>query len=193
MARVANRHDLWVLSDEVYEEVYFGDPPPATWARDDLIQRTVAVHSMSKAYAMAGARVGWAHGPSDAMAAVRAAHVYQDFGPAKSQQLIAARVLREGDTWMAKTRVSYEKASRLVSRLLGLSKIQGGTFAFARVADNLDEFLIRCAQKGVLLAPGRVCGKNYTDWYRLCFTSIPPNELEEALAIVRSVISNRQT
>lgn len=185
VARVAARHDLWVLADEVYEEVYFTDtPPPPSWSRSDLIDRTVAVHSMSKAYAMAGARVGFAHGPADAIGAMRTIHTYQDFGPAKAQQLLAAGVLREGEGWMAETRRVYAEAASRVSRGLGIPPIQGGTFAFAKLPAGNDDFLERCADHGVLLTPGRVCGRDYADWFRLSFTVVPPAALQDALDIV---------
>jgi N-succinyldiaminopimelate aminotransferase len=192
VAKVAARHDLWVLADEVYDEVYFSEaPPPRTWSRPDLIERTVAVHSMSKAYAMAGARVGWAHGPKEAMEAIRAVHTYQDFGPAKPEQLRAARVLGAGDAWMRRTRALYADAGRIASEALGIPAIQGGTFAFAPAPGDCDEFLKRSADKGVLLTPGRVCGEDYTDWFRLSFTVVPPPELEKALQIIDLFLRRR--
>jgi N-succinyldiaminopimelate aminotransferase len=188
IAKVAARHDLWVLADEVYDEVYFtGSPPPATWSRHDLIERTVAVHSLSKSFAMAGARVGFAHGPADVMAAMRAVHTFVDFGPAKSQQLIASRVLREGNDWMTKTRSIYAKAAHMVSRRLNLNPIEGGTFAFVQAPLSCDDFLIRCADQGVLLTPGTVCGKDFGEWYRLSFTTIPPEAIERALSVIGSL------
>jgi N-succinyldiaminopimelate aminotransferase len=169
----------------VYEEVYFTEhPPPPTWARDDLISRTVAIHSMSKSFAMAGARVGFAHGPAEVMRALRAAHTYQDYGPSKAFQLIAAEVLKNGDDWMTQTRKRYAEAGALMSRLLGVPNAQGGTFAFVRAPEPCDELLIRLADNGVLLTPGSVCGKDFEDWYRLCFTVLPPEELEQALSII---------
>ncbi len=185
VAAVANRHNLWVLSDEVYEEICFAGSPP-TWAREDLVSRTVAIHSMSKAFAMAGARVGWAHGPAEVMRVFRAVHTYQDYGPSKAFQLIAAEILRDGvgDDWMRRTRETFSEAGALMSRALGVPDVQGGTFGFIRAGQRCDELLVRCADNGVLLTPGGVCGADYADWYRLCFTVLPPESLEKALAII---------
>ncbi|MBZ0122099.1 MAG: pyridoxal phosphate-dependent aminotransferase, partial [Sandaracinaceae bacterium] len=95
IARVAERHDLWVLSDEVYEEVYFGAPPAPVWARADFQTRTIAVHSLSKGYGLAGARVGWAHGPHQAMEVVRGVQTFLTYCAPRPMQLGAARALRE--------------------------------------------------------------------------------------------------
>eukprot|EP00698_Gefionella_okellyi_P018631 TRINITY_DN5609_c0_g1_i2.p1 TRINITY_DN5609_c0_g1~~TRINITY_DN5609_c0_g1_i2.p1 ORF type:complete len:262 (+),score=42.96 TRINITY_DN5609_c0_g1_i2:45-830(+) len=51
IARVAARHDLWVILDEAYEELYFTASRPAPlWLRDDLYKRSIVMHTLSKAY-----------------------------------------------------------------------------------------------------------------------------------------------
>ncbi len=63
MLRVAKRHDLWVLCDEAYEEIYFDTAPPdAVWKHADIRDRAIAFHTLSKTYGFAGARVGFTHG-----------------------------------------------------------------------------------------------------------------------------------
>ncbi len=58
MLRVAKRHNLWVLCDEAYEEIYFdAEPPDAVWKRADVRDRTIAFHTLSKTYGFAGALV----------------------------------------------------------------------------------------------------------------------------------------
>ena len=88
---------------------------------------------------------------------------------------------------MSETRAIYAEASRIVSRALNLPPIEGGTFAFVKAPGDCDDFLIRCADRGVLLTPGQVCGDHFADWYRICFTVIPPSDLEKALAVVKDV------
>ena len=44
---------------------------------------------------------------------------------------------------------------------------------------------------GVLLTPGTASGKDYEDWVRLCFTTLPPDELDEALARLRRILEDR--
>ena len=196
IARVAERHDLWIFSDEVYEELYFGaQPPTPVWARADYQRRTVAVHSMSKAYGLAGARVGWAHGPHEAMGAIRGVQTFATYCAPRPMQLGAARALREGGEWLAEARRSYEDAAERTARTLGLRKPQGGTFVFFDVRDRRREgeetlaLLERCLDAGVLLTPGEASGADYEGWVRLCFTSVPPAELQEALDRLAPILS----
>jgi len=59
----AGEHDLWVISDEVYENLYFGEKPVSAAAFPDAKERTILVNSLSKTYAMTGWRVGYLAAP----------------------------------------------------------------------------------------------------------------------------------
>jgi N-succinyldiaminopimelate aminotransferase len=195
IARVAARHDLWILSDEVYEELYYGPPPQPAWARPDFAGRTIAVHSLSKGYGLAGARVGWAHGPDEAMDAIRGVQTFATYCAARPMQLGAARALREGGAWLESARRIYEEAARDTARALGIKKPEGGTFAFVdarpvlREGEDVLGLLERCLEAGVLLTPGSASGDDYADWVRVCFTSVPPHELREALALLAPILA----
>ncbi|HEX8993465.1 MAG TPA: pyridoxal phosphate-dependent aminotransferase [Anaerolineales bacterium] len=60
----AGAHHLWVVSDEVYENLYYGDKPTSAAALDGARERTILVHSFSKTYAMTGWRVGYLAAPA---------------------------------------------------------------------------------------------------------------------------------
>ena len=49
-------------------------------------------------------------------------------------------------------------------------------------------FLDRCLDAGVLMTPGVACGADYASWVRICFTSVPPDELDDALTRIRGVL-----
>ncbi len=198
IAAVAERHDLWIISDEVYEEIYYGGMQPApVWARADYQRRCVAVHSVSKAYGLAGARVGWAHGPEAAMRAIRGVQTFSTYCAPKPMQLGAARALRDGSAWLAEARASYASAAALTAELLGIRKPDGGTFVFFDVAARVREgedglgVLERCLDAGVLLTPGSASGRDYGSWIRLCFTSVPPDQLREALERIAPIVAQR--
>jgi N-succinyldiaminopimelate aminotransferase len=187
-ARVAARHDLWVLSDEVYESLaLFGDAPP-TWSRVDLRDRTVAVHSVSKAYGLAGSRVGFAHGPAEAMAAIRGVQTYSTYCAPRPLQRGAARVLMDGEPWLRDARATYARAAKRAADALGATVPAAGTFLHLDVRPHLRDgedtmgFLTRCLEAGVLLTPGASTGRDFEGYVRLCFTSVPPEQLDEALA-----------
>jgi N-succinyldiaminopimelate aminotransferase len=197
IARVAERHDLWILCDEVYEEVYFYGPPPPTWQRADFQRRSVAVHSMSKAFGLAGARVGWAHGPHEAMEVIRGVQTFSTYCASRPMQLGAARALAEGSAWLDRARNLYCQAAIRTADALGIEAPAGGTFAFVDVGKHLREgedtlgFLERCLEAGVLLTPGSASGKDYERWVRVCFTCIPPEELDKALVRLRPLFASK--
>ncbi len=187
VARVARRHDLWVLADEAYEELIYGPPARPIWLREELADRTIATHTLSKSYALAGARVGYTHGPRAAMEAVRGVQAFNNYCAARPMQLAAARALTEGDAWLAEARRIYAEAGRAAAAVAGVPPPEAGAFLFFDSApffgpgERLDGFLERCLEAGVLLTPGPASGRDYETWARLCFTAVPPDELRRAL------------
>ncbi len=186
----ARRHGLWLISDEAYEDLWLGtEAPEPVWARSDARDLTVAVHTVSKSYGLAGARVGWVHGPEAAMAAVSSVQTYLTYCAPKPMQMGAARALREGASWCAEAREAYREAAALAAGCFGVPEPEGGTFLFfdarpwlPRGARDCMPFLERCAMEaGVLMTPGSVCGADYPTWVRMCFTAVRPDELRRAL------------
>ena len=195
LCELAVRHDLWVITDEVYEDLYFGSAPPKSiWARPELAGRVIASHSVSKAYGLAGSRVGFTHGPSELMQVVRGVQTFYTYCAPRPLQLGAARALNEGDAWLADARALYAKAGRTSADALGIPAPEGGTFLFfdtrpyRRASESAMGFLERCLDAGVMLTPGTASGQAYEDWARLCFTCVPQAQLEEALAALRPVL-----
>lgn len=192
MCRVAARHGLWVLCDEAYEELYFGSvAPEAVWRHPAIADRAVVFHTLSKTYGLAGARVGFTHGPSEIMSAVRGMQTFQTYCAPRPMQFGAVRALREGADWVEQSRALYREAGRRTAEALGVAPPEGGTFVFVDVSEHLsptDEdsmpFLERCADRGVLVTPGRSCSHHYPKWVRVCFTAVPPDQLDEALSRV---------
>jgi N-succinyldiaminopimelate aminotransferase len=197
IARVAERHGLWVISDEVYEELWFDEEPEPAWTHPGLRPRAVVVHSVSKAYGLAGARVGFVHGPAPAMQAIRGVQTFVTYCAPRPFQLAAARVLDDGRRWIADARAHYRELGHRAADALDVPRPPGGTFLFVdtrgRRRDGEDglAFLERCVDEGVLLTPGTASGKHFEDWVRLCFTTLPPDELGEALAKLRGVLADR--
>ena len=194
MVRVARRHDLWVLCDEAYEELFFAEVAPPVWAHPELRERAIATHTLSKGFGLAGARVGFTHGPPEVMRAIRGMQTFQTYCAPRPMQLGAARALREGGPWLAEARAHYAEAGRRAAAALGVPAPEGGTFLFfdasrfLREGETLMGFLERCLDAGVLLTPGTASGRDYVTWARLCFTSVPPTDLDRALERLRAVL-----
>ena len=195
MAEFAQRHDLWVLTDEVYEDLWFDSQPPSIWARPELRERTIASHSVSKAYGLAGARVGFTHGPEAIMQVIRGVQTFYSYCAPRPMQLGAARALSDGDEWLADARTRYARAGRMAAQALGVRAPQGGTFLFfdtqpyLRAGEEPMGFLERCLDAGVMLTPGSAAGQAFERWARLCFTSVPEAELAQALERLKPVLS----
>lgn len=201
--RVAARHGLWILCDEVYEHLWFTDEAPfPLWARADFRERAIAVHSLSKAYGFAGGRVGWVHGPHDVMDKVAAIQTHQVYCAPKPMQLGAAKALSGAGDWLAETRALYREAGQKTAAAFGVAAPRGGTFLFVdaspwlSVGADATELLVRLLDEaGVLLTPGVSSGRDFARWMRVCFTAVAPAELEVALGRVHEVLSRigRQT
>jgi N-succinyldiaminopimelate aminotransferase len=194
----AVRHDLWLVADEVYEDLWYGAaPPPSIWTLPGAAERTLTTHSVSKAYGLAGARVGYTHGPAPVMEVVRSVQTFFTYCAPRPLQLGAARALDEGDGWLAEARGLYREAGRRAAEVLGLPAPEGGTFLFFDTrphrlpGEGAHAFLERAAAVGVMLTPGAASGSHYEDWARLCYTSVPPDALELALARLSGLLGRR--
>jgi N-succinyldiaminopimelate aminotransferase len=198
IVELALRHDLWVLTDEVYEDVWFGDAPPEPlWLHPKLRDRVIVTHSLSKSYGLAGARVGYTHGPPEAMEVIRGVQTFYTYCAPRPMQFAAARVLDEGDGWLDDMRVRYRAAARAAADALELPMPAGGTFLFFDAApymrdeEDIAGLLTRCMEAGVMLTPGTAAGKDFPTWVRLCFTAVPPDELDAALKVLRGELGLR--
>lgn len=187
LAELARREGLWLVSDEVYEELVYRGAHHSIGAAAP--ERSLSVFSFSKAYGMAGNRVGYLVGPPDAVAAARKVSTHTFYAAPTAGQLAALQALREGDAWLASAREQHRRTGEATAAALGAPVPDGGTFLFLDVAACLDErgvwgFLADCLADGVALAPGPSCGRDYASWVRLCFTAAPPEEVARAVRIL---------
>jgi len=190
---VVKDRDLWLLADEVYEDYAYRTAHVP--ARALLPERTLAAHSFSKAFGMAGNRTGWLVGPTNAMDAVRKVGVHSFYAAPTAGQLAGARALGgAAATWVAEARAEYQSTGSAAARRLGLPPPEGGTFLFFDVGKHLDErgldaFLARCADQGILLAPGTSFGP-YPTWVRLCFTAVEPGRALRGVERLAALMGN---
>lgn len=196
MAQLARRHDLWIFSDEVYEDY--------AYTREHVSigrfapERTVSIYSVSKSYAMAGQRVGYLAGPEAIVSNARkiATHVF--YHAPVVGQYTALAALEKGADWLAANRAADREVGIQVAARLGLPAPEGGTFLFLDVHDRLDSrglmgLLEACFAQGVLVAPGHSCGTAYADWIRISYTAAPPEGVLEAAKRLEQVLACRST
>ena len=65
IGNLCKEHDLWLISDEVYSKIYFGEKPTSAFILSDILDRVVCISSLSKSHAMTGWRIGWVAGPEE--------------------------------------------------------------------------------------------------------------------------------
>ena len=186
---------VWVWSDEVYESLQFRGEPLNIAALAP--ERTFSAYSFSKAYGMAGNRVGYVIGPSaELITELAKAQKHTYYSVTTAAQYAALQVLEHGGPWLAQAKSAYQQIGEAVSQVLGLPTPQGGTFLFFDVSAYLDDsgvdgFLEACIHRGLLLAPGESFGQAYTNYVRLCFTSAPPEMIMAGVNVLKSVMQAR--
>ena len=175
---LADRHHLWVLSDEVYADMALdGEGPilsPSTLP--GMRNRTLTMGSVSKSYAMTGFRVGYLTGPADAIAAcARAKAALSGPGPLFSQRAAAA-ALAGGDAFPARLREIYAPRRQLLldgfARLGIPTAAQGGGFFvwadISRFGLSAEAFCRRLLTEArVLIFPGTAFGERWDRYARV--------------------------
>ncbi len=184
LAEFAREHDLWLLSDEVYENYTYGAEHVSMG--QFAPERTFSVYSFSKAYGMAGNRIGYLVGPPEAVTQVGKVGTHTFYSAPTASQLAASVALRDGAAWIENARSSYRATGESAAAALGLPPPQGSTFLFLDASPVLDErgiggFLADCLSDGVALAPGHSCGTAYENWARMCYTAAPPDAVASAI------------
>ena len=121
LAEVLRRHpQVWVLTDDMYEHLVYGDFEYTTIAQvaPDLIDRTLTVNGVSKAYAMTGWRIGYAGGPKPLIDLMRKVASQTTSNPASISQWAAVEALNGPQDFMAERRAAFEKRRDLVVSML---------------------------------------------------------------------------
>lgn len=188
IADFARERDLWVFADEVYSEIVFeGEAAPSIVTFPGMKERTIALHSLSKNYALAGLRVGFITAPERVITAARRVSTHTAFNVSVAMQRAALAAVTD-ETFSTDARKAYRAARDAVVQALDGAPIrfhvaEGATYLFLdfspaialRGGDRpLYGILERAVDRGVLLAPGDAFGASYgASFARLCFTSAP--------------------
>ena len=182
----------WIVSDEVYERLYYGDAPAAPSFLDAATpqDRVVVVQSFSKSFLMTGWRLGWLVVPDGAMDALgkliefnsSCAPVFVQRGAVQAIQGAARTV----GPMQQHLRACRDLLVHGLQRLPGveLSAPVGGMYAFFRVegvSDSLDFAKHLVKAHGLGIAPGSAFGPEGQGWLRWCFASKDLERLREGL------------
>jgi alanine-synthesizing transaminase len=176
---LAKKHDMLVLSDVAYSEIYFDDnPPPSVLQVDGARDIAVEVNSLSKTYAMAGWRVGMVVGNERMCAALARVKSYVDYGAFTPIQVAAAAALNGPQDCVEDIRAIYKsRRDVLVSamRLAGwdIPPPPASMFAWAPLPEAFREAGSRLFSKllieqaGVAVSPGVAFGEYGEGYVRI--------------------------
>lgn len=189
IAAMAQQHDLWLVSDEVYAALSFEAPHVSPASLPGMGERTVVVSSLSKSHAMTGWRVGWAIGPVELAKHLHNLFLCMLYGSPGFIQDAALAAIRDASGEVETMRETYRRRRDLVApwldRLRGLScrLPDGGMFCMADCRDSgltSQEFALRLLEEqNVAILPGDGFGRQAEGFLRVSL-GLPEEQLAEA-------------
>lgn len=190
IAALAIRHDLLVITDEIYSELTFEGEHVSIAALPGMRERTIFLHGFSKAYAMTGFRIGYACAPAELTEAMMRIHQYSMLCASIISQEAALEAIQHGEADTLEMRAQYKlRRNFIVNAFNGLGLKchlpRGSFYAFPSIAGTgltSREFAVRLLQEEkVACVPGGAFGPSGEGFLRCCFaTSLP--QIEEACA-----------
>lgn len=173
VAEVVKKHELFVLSDEIYAELTYLDNHVSIASIPGMRERTIVINGFSKSHAMTGWRLGYACGPEVIIKQMLKIHQFAIMCAPTTSQYAAVEALRNGDEDVAMMREEYNGRRRYVLerfKEMGLSCFEpfGAFYAFPCIKDlgmTSDEFATKLLQtKKVAVVPGTAfgaCGEGF--------------------------------
>lgn len=197
IARVVEKHDLIVISDEIYAELTYGSNHVSFPSLPGMLDRTILVSGFSKAFAMTGWRMGYACGHPDIISAMLKIHQYTVMCAPSMGQVAALEALTNGMEEKDRMTDSYNQRRRLIVKGLrdaGLDchEPQGAFYAFPsiqRTGLTSDQFAQRLLlEYKVAAVPGSVFGLGGEGYLR-CSYATSVSQLNEAIERIGAFVS----
>lgn len=199
IAEFAEKHDLVVLSDEIYGDLTYGDEPHVCFATlPGMKDRTILLNGFSKAYAMTGWRVGYVLGNPDFIAAMTKIHQYTMLCAPVTAQIAAIEALRNCEKYKRKMVAEYDNRRRFIYdsfKKIGLQCFEpkGAFYIFPDItstgytSEQFCEELIRTEH--VATVPGNafsVCGEGHIR----CSYATGIDQIAEAMRRIEDFVKN---
>lgn len=189
LAMLAEKHDLLVISDEIYDKLVYGTEHVCFPSLPGMYQRTILLQGFSKSHAMTGWRVGYAAAPSELLSAMRKIHQYTIMSAPTTSQWAALAGLENGEEETRAMVAEYDRRRKLIVNGLneiGLSCFEpkGAFYAFPSIqATGMsdDEFADTLLQEErVAVVPGNAFGEAGRGFVR-CSYATAYEKIEQAL------------
>ena len=180
IAELVVRHNLLVITDEIYSELTFEGDHVSPAAIAGMKERTIFLHGFSKAYAMTGFRIGYACGPVDLIEAMMRIHQYSMLCASIISQEAAIEALVRGDDDTAMMCEQYKHRRNFIVNALNQMGLKchlprGSFYAFPSITSTgltSKEFALRLLQEHkVACVPGSAFGECGEGFVRCCFAT----------------------
>ena len=207
LADIAERHDLVILADEVYERLIYKDEASAvlpsvasSFARVvSNRDRLIVVNSFSKTYNMTGWRLGWAQASARTIKAMYKAVEFMTSNPSAMVQQAGIVALRDGESHIVDLRNHYTARRAQVKAALeslpgvSLPNPQGAFYAFPQISFATDSAAFTAEllrETGVALAPGAGFGRDGEGYIRVCFASTEATVTDAMARLTKFAVTN---
>ena len=204
IAEVVERHDLLVITDEIYERLVYGTHEHAAFpALPGMRDRTVYIGGFSKSFAMTGWRIGYVAAPAGLMAGIAKVHQYGIMCAPTMAQYAAIEALRSCAPFVQAMHQEYDRRRQLMTRRfneMGLRCFEprGAFYCFPNVTDatGLDDEqfaqeLLR--EEQVAVVPGSAFGPSGAGYVRACYATATEQIVEAMDRMERFVARRRAT
>src|SRR5260221_8364612 len=180
IAQVVIRHNLLVLTDEIYAELTFEGEHVSIASLPGMAERTIFLHGFSKAYAMTGFRIGYACGPAEIIEAMMKVHQYTMLCASIISQEAAFEAIRNGEPDMLEMREQYRARRNFIVNAfnqIGLTchLPRGSFYAFPCIQStglSSKAFAVKLLeQEKVACVPGSAFGPSGEGYVRCCFAT----------------------
>lgn len=190
IAKIVEKHNLFVLSDEIYGELTYGNESHVSFAEiEGMKERTVVISGFSKTYAMTGWRLGYALGPAPVLDQMTKLHQFAIMSAPTTAQYAAIEALKNGDSDIENMKKQYDMRRRLVVgsfQKMGLDCFEphGAFYCFPSIKSTgltSEQFCLGLINsKHVAVVPGNAFGECGEGYIRVSY-SYSLNHLGEAL------------
>ena len=198
IANLAIKHNLVVITDEIYAELTFEGEHVSIASLPGMQERTILLHGFSKAYAMTGFRIGFGCGPPSLIGAMTRIHQYSMLCASIVSQEAALEALCNGEGPMIEMREKYRQRRNLMVKALNEIGLKchlprGSFYAFPSIQStglNANTFATQLLEtENVAAVPGTAFGDCGEGFLRCCFAA-GFDQIEQALERIKRFVCN---
>ena len=195
IAELAEKNELWIISDEAYDGLTFDGLPHISIANfKNISERTLSIFTFSKSFMFAGLRLGYVVAEPSVIKNLNKMMVHQIYSPSTIAQYMMVEPVRTRHEWLPVVQRKYESMRDLLVEKLKIKfpKPEGTYFVFFPADQYLKgrdywQLIEECLDAGVSVAPGDSFGKDFYNYIRLCFTGESPERLEKGIERLHKV------